>query len=317
MADRPENEPNPDVATTARGWVARHVCGEMSGAEQASLRRWLDEAPAHRQAFDRELAFWHELEPLRDAFAAQNDNRPAGLSGRFRAVLPVLAAVIVLALVALPVLTMRPKADYRTGEGEQLLVTLPDGSTAFLNTKSAMELRYSENERRLVLLSGEAYFDVEKDKTRPFRVVSRKGMTEAVGTEFIVQRNVRDVSVAVTEGTVRVTSPPGLQPVSVPVGMRSRYAAGGAPHAPEPFDMADAAAWRDGRIVIRELPLRDAVRELDRYFPGRVLMLGSGHAADKVSGVFRTTSAGEGIEALAAMQGLKVHRITDRLIILN
>lgn len=58
-------------------------------------------------------------------------------------------------------------SDHHTAVGEQARIELPDGSIAWLNTDTAIDVRYSENRREIVLLKGEAQFDVQKIPDRP------------------------------------------------------------------------------------------------------------------------------------------------------
>jgi transmembrane sensor len=57
-----------------------------------------------------------------------------------------------------------------TERGEIRLAPLKDGSTVLLNTQTRIRVRYSEGERRVTLLKGEAYFSVARDEKRPFIV---------------------------------------------------------------------------------------------------------------------------------------------------
>ena len=97
----------------------------------------------------------------------------------------------------------------RNGSGSVKTFTLPDGSRVKLSGSS--ELTYSEAagaRRRDVLLSGEADFEVVKDKTKPFTVISGALSTTAVGTRFIVTsfETEKFIQVKLTEGKVLVRS---------------------------------------------------------------------------------------------------------------
>ena len=83
---------------------------------------------------------------------------------------------------------------------------LSDGSTVELRPGSEVSVKYGPTERRLVLELGEAHFDVQSDKSRPFVVVVAGVEVRAVGTAFSVSRNAGSVEVLVTEGRVTVGS---------------------------------------------------------------------------------------------------------------
>ena len=64
---------------------------------------------------------------------------------------------------------------------------LADGSVLYLNTDTAVTIRYSRTERLVVLKSGQAGFEVAHDPNRPFRVFAGPAEAVAHGTEFDVR----------------------------------------------------------------------------------------------------------------------------------
>src|SRR5690606_31765771 len=81
-----------------------------------------------------------------------------------------------------------------------------DGSIMTLNTLSRAKVRFDHKERIVYLESGEAHFEVAKNKDRPFSVYAEKGRITAVGTAFSVRIDEESVNVAVSEGSVEVTT---------------------------------------------------------------------------------------------------------------
>ena len=94
-----------------------------------------------------------------------------------------------------------------TGAGQKKTVTLPDGSTVFLNSASSISYGedYNHTERK-ISLKGEAFFKVEKDPAKPF-IVKFKGLyTKVLGTSFNVNAYLENkgIEVAVSTGRVEV-----------------------------------------------------------------------------------------------------------------
>ncbi len=88
-----------------------------------------------------------------------------------------------------------------------ILIHLPDGSAVLLAPKSKITYPENfENDRRLVILSGEATFDISKDPTKPFLVMANEVTTKVLGTRFNVKAfdDMKDVVVSVQEGKVSV-----------------------------------------------------------------------------------------------------------------
>ncbi|MFC3230983.1 FecR family protein [Marinibaculum pumilum] len=330
-----EREEDP-VTAAARDWVLRLASGDLEAAEMAAFRNWVDGAPAHRSAFERERRFWQRLGGLHARSEALLQEAPAAAPPRQRPVpagtgrrpgrRALLAGGLAAACLALLLLfggqlRLGLLSDHRTGVGEQALVTLPDGSVAHLNTDSAIAVDFSAGARQIELLQGEAFFEVRPDPARPFRVIAAGGETRAVGTAFVVRRAADGATITVTEGRVAVTSPrddadPAAS-VLARAGERTAYAEGAAPAVPVARDPAMAAPWRRGVIVIDDLPLDAALAEIDRYRPGRILLLDGSDRYDRVSGGFDIDRLDAAIAGLAATHGLTVTAIGPYLLVLR
>jgi ferric-dicitrate binding protein FerR (iron transport regulator) len=103
---------------------------------------------------------------------------------------------------------------YATDIGERRSLTLADGSTVDLNARSKLRVEFNKQERRVLLLAGEALFQVAKDKNRPFIVASGEASVRAVGTQFDVYRKEGGTTVTVLEGRVAVYSTAAIEPAS-------------------------------------------------------------------------------------------------------
>jgi transmembrane sensor len=96
--------------------------------------------------------------------------------------------------------------SYTTDIGERRSITLADGSTVDLNSRSRLRVEFTKGERRVELAEGQALFQVAKDKYRPFIVSSGDAIVRAVGTQFDVYRKANGTTVTVLEGRVAVYS---------------------------------------------------------------------------------------------------------------
>jgi transmembrane sensor len=311
---------NGDIAATdhARDWVLRLASGDIDEAEMQAFKAWLAEGAGNRAAFDRERRFWHRLGGL-DRVSVRR--RPAGAwRGRAAAGLALAACLALFAVLGggLPGFSA---ADFETVQGAQDRVVLADGSVMHMNTDTAVRVGFTDGERRVELLRGEALFEVKPDNTRPFRVAAGGGVTEAVGTAFAVRTDGDGATtVTVTEGVVNVTAPiggnnPAGGSVRLVKGQGTVYVPGQAPTAAVATDTA--LAWRRGLIRIDGLPLDAAVAELDRYLPGRIVLLAGSAGMQPVSGVFDMDKVDAAVQGLAATHGLRVTRITRFLTVLR
>jgi transmembrane sensor len=315
----------------AREMILRLASGDITDQEMTALRNWIEADRKNRAAFEAERAGWRMLAPLRAELAGaigpslEPVTRPNVIQLRRRArwvaAGAALAACLTVFVSATDIIT-RLRADHITAIGEVAEFRLPDGSFAVLNTESAISVHFEGAERGIDLLRGEAWFRVRKDASRPFRVHSREGVAEAVGTAFGVRSGDDQVTVSVTEGVVAVRSPEAANTsepsaVKVTAGYQTFYAPGHGPGDPSAFDATAALAWRRHHIVIDDRPLSEAIGEINRYRRGRIILMDAAHGDAHVSGVFSVDELDHGLEGLAATQGLSVTRVTPYLVFLR
>lgn len=311
---------NPGAASTARAWIVRLAAAEVAAEDLDRFKAWIAADPAHRAAFERERATWRDLQVLERDFAP----RPvAAAKPRRRLVqMAMLAAAACLAIaIGYQPLRIALTTDYGTGTGQRASVTLPDGSVAHLNTDSAIAVRYSAGERRIVLLRGEVLFAVRGDPAKPFRVAALGGISEAVGTAFVVRDRGDQVLTTVTRGKVAVASPEQGQAdttLQAEAGDQIAYRAGQPPRRMPRADIGAVTAWQQGRIVLDGASFADALAELERYHPGRIVLVGHDPASLRpVSGIFATDRVDQAVAGLAATHGLTVSRLGNFLTILR
>jgi transmembrane sensor len=209
----------------------------------------------------------------------------------------------------------RLRADYATGTGESRTVELADGSQLQLNTDSAIQVRMSGGERQIRLLRGEGFFSVTKDPARPFVVQSGDGWVKVVGTQFSVARRDAQTRVQVAQGKVQVSAGSGT-PVYLEPGRAVEYQ---GQHLAEVrgFDPASGFAWRQRQLVFRQQPLSEVVSELNRYWPGKTLVLGDALRNRVVSGVFEIDKPDAVIKALEYTLNLRAEHYTPYLLVLR
>jgi transmembrane sensor len=192
-----------------------------SDEELASLGKWLDRSPVHREQLSILTDTWSEMNVLTElAVPLGNTKCPADNSfirdfgqtiRRFGGAGFVTAFVVIgFGLFA----TLRVQPDpflssngfYATAVGQQQSTTLADGSVVLLNTNSQIKVAYDDNSRNIYLLQGEAHFSVETNVGRPFQVYAGNGLVQAVGTAFSVYLKDDSFDVTVTEGKVALAT---------------------------------------------------------------------------------------------------------------
>jgi transmembrane sensor len=249
---------------------------------------------------------------------AAGETRPARGASRRRAwLMPALslAAAACLLVVFGPAILLRMQADYITHTAEQRQIELPDGSRLTLAPASAVALTFDGGERRVRLLSGEAFFEVRPIPRQPFRVTAREVDATVLGTRFNVRLDPDDVTVSVEEGVVEVARSAGLAE-RLGAGQSARVASTGAvSRTEEPAQLV--AAWRQGQLYAHGLRLRDAVGQLRRYYFGTILLADDRLTDLRVTGAYNLDDPEEALRGMAGAHGASVRRVTPWLLILS
>ena len=147
---------------------------------------------------------------------------------------------------------------------------LPDGTKVWLNAASSIRypIAFSGTERK-VFVTGEAYFEVAKDKTKPFRVVANDLVVEALGTAFNVNAYADEpyISTTLLEGSVLITK--GNTENVLKPGQQARVAG-------TEFSIINAAggevtAWKNNQFKFTDLPLDVIMRQIERWYDAEII----------------------------------------------
>ncbi|KRP42288.1 FecR family protein [Pseudomonas libanensis] len=300
----------------ASAWYFRLQAEDVTPSELQAFAIWLEQGDARNAAWQEVQAMLGGLhEPARVVRRAEQAawRKPVRRWSRWACAAAVLLAVG-LTVQNTPWLD-RMRADYATGTGESRNIELADGSHLQLNTDSAIQVRMSAGERQVRLLRGEGFFEVARDPARPFVVQSGDGWVKVVGTRFSVARRDAQTLVQVAQGKVQVSSGSGT-PVYLEPGRAVEYQDQRLAEV-HGFDAASGFAWRQRQLVFRQQPLSDVVSELNRYWPGKTLILGDALRNRVVSGVFEIDKPDAVIKALEYTLNLRAEHYTPYLLVLR
>lgn len=162
-----------------------------------------------------------------------------------------------------------------TPMGAQYKVVLPDGSTVWLNASSKITFptSFDGHARRLVQLSGEAFFDVKHDPNQPFIVQSKGQRVEVLGTMFNIQAYENEASSTTTlvEGAIRIDYENNGHKTSemlLQAGQQSTIQSG-VVLVSETNNEKDVI-WKDGYFMFDEENLHSVLRKLERWYAVKV-----------------------------------------------
>lgn len=261
-----------DALEEAAEWLMRLSENELSASERAEWERWKVSSPERGRAWARAQLLQSKLGGLPPSLAMSALDRPS--NPQRREALGKLA----LLLAVMPVgwggwklaQSQQWSADYSTRIGERRELTLADGSRLTLNTETAIDVLFDNQQRLVSLREGEILVQTAQDASRPFRVSTRQGHMQALGTRFTVRELGARTHLAVLEGAVNVMLADNSQsaPLIVNAGQRMDFSAQQF-GALSPADR-NVSAWAQGMLMADNMRLADFVAELTRYRRGFV-----------------------------------------------
>lgn len=306
------SEPEEGARKEAARWYAELQDAEADPALWQRFLVW-ERDPVNAAAFRQIEAALSTLDRTRYA-APATQPRPDRPHTRWPVLAAFAATVLLAALGAITILgnnTSQAHTDiYATRIGEQETVTLPDGSTALLNTASRIEVTYSKGARHIHLTEGQALFEVVKGEA-PFTVEAGGWDTTALGTTFEVYLPPEGVRVTLIEGSVSVTND-GAGEILAP---GDQLTVTGETLTKSRIDPTRALSWKSGMITFTDVTLAEAAVEMNRYSDIK-LRVDAQLADERLSGVFRAGDQ-EGfaaaLEAFLPVRSMRVDK-TIRLI---
>jgi len=331
----------------AAHWI---VCLEegLSDEQMRELKVWLAADPAHRAALLRMAEQWDAFDALSELAEILPLRTEPSRASLFKVARAGLAAIAVGVLavglyfaLARPAATGQaaqgvvsrtapslpaparqsasPERSLRTDVGQHLTTKLADGSSISLNTNTALTVRFSQDQRLVILEEGEASFSVAHDPSRPFRVRAGERTVQAVGTVFNVRRHEgRSVRVTVTQGVVKVMdraqSP--RDELFVRAGQLAEIGAVSVNIQRVDAARLDAAqAWQRGVLIYQGEALEDVIADVSRYTSVRFRIEDDSIRQRRVGGVFRTGDVEGLLLALRETFGIEPHRQGDLIVL--
>ena len=337
----------------ARDWFLLVESGAVTEQQHEQLTQWLAASNEHLDAYQQLKIICDDLAELSTSAegAALRQSVETGFTGRILADFMesmqrfstsltfglgrhMAMAVTAVAFVAGALYLSQPAAKsydvYATHIGEIKTITLDDGSQVTLGANTTVKSWSDDDERQVVLKTGQAFFVVTRDPERPFRVDTEDTRVEVVGTQFDVRSTLGRVRVAVLEGVVNVTS---VEPAIDRAGdatdredMPALVLTAGQqvikPRATgfqpiKTITEQELSAWRQGRLVYRNASLVDVIGDANRYFDGTIALEGVDLSDLRVTAAIRTDQVEFLPDMLAQSLPIVVRKSGDNKIVIS
>jgi transmembrane sensor len=192
-----------------------------------------------------------------------------------------------------------------TPRGGQFQLVLPDGSRVWLNAATTLLFPSSfDGKERKVELSGEAYMEISKDPSRPFKVRINHGNqeeaeVEVLGTHFNIMADTDEVSVAATllEGRIKIIM--GGSEKTIQPGEQAKI----MNHSDQikiikNIDLSAVVAWKNGRTFFKNADTRSIMRMISRWYDVDVVYQGKVPEGGITGGVSRNANLSDLLKVL-------------------
>jgi transmembrane sensor len=267
-----------EIDNEAFAWVVRQRMRALDRADMAAFDAWYAADIRHRGAYARAQAIENAMHIAtgNHVVPAAENTRGRVLSRRRNLVLGGLAASMAAVAGTFGYAALHQGTVLSTAKGEFRRVPLQDKSIASINSGSQIEVAFTRHQRRINLRKGEAWFEVAKDKSKPFIVAAGDALIRAVGTAFSVRRLAAGSEVLVTEGTVEVWSRDGTAARRLVSAGEHAFLARDAKAIPvtrQPDEVNRRLAWREGKLVLTRQTLGEAVADFNRYSPRTIVIV--------------------------------------------
>lgn len=294
-------------------WALRHP---LSPGEEHELEIWLSRDPRHAGLLLRAMAGVSVIDEA-IAPALTYPSRDLAQPAR-RRVLMGAGAALAASIAGIAAWRQITGESVATRRGEIRRLPLADGSVATINTDSVLRVSFGAEDRRVDLARGQAWFQVAKDRHRPFVVDAGAALARAVGTAFSVERVDHEVRVSVTEGTVAVWArgARGAETI-LTAGEAATFASDDAIPSvvTAPAAIERSLAWRTGEIALENETLGAAVAQFNRYNRRQLVVADPTLAAERLVGLFQLDRPEDFASSLAASHDVAVNASPDKIML--
>jgi transmembrane sensor len=327
----PENMPaeiDPSLRE-ALAWVIRLHSGQATSDDADAVLQWRAQSGDHEDAFREAVRLWRTFGDGTRQLHAQK--QPAlgatGAVGATRALLSrrglvggAIAASAVAYFAVRPPYDLWPSieetfADYRTAKGERRVVAVSPNISLKLNTQTSVSMRGTDDQPQIELISGEASISVKGADLRPLTVRAANGVIKATQADFNTRCLDGVVSVCCVEGMLEISC--GDRSAVLRKGNEISYSNNTGLGVAEGVDPSTATAWQDGYLIVRGWPLTKVVSEINRYRPGKIVVVDSALGRRVVTGTFYLDHLDDFVDQARDLFGAHVRSLPAGLIFLS
>jgi len=294
--------------------LSKHFVGETNSEEELLVQQFKSENEAEYQSLK---AFWtnkgiqvkqYDKEKAWQKISQQAPKRKTvSIYRRLIAAASVAAVFLLVSFMTYQFFSQNNSSEnllaVTNTEGSRT-INLDDGSIVYLNKNATLSYpKTFDDELRQVTLKGEAFFKIAKDTQRPFRILTNHSEVEVLGTSFNINTEVKQTTVAVATGKVKVKSLATkesaiLTPNQSAVVNQSNFKS-------FPTKDQNYQAWKTGIFEFEKTPIKEVIATINPYYDNQI-KLSKANATCPISSTFNQLKIDEIVEILQTICKLKL-----------
>ncbi|MCW0484884.1 FecR family protein [Gaoshiqia sediminis] len=306
---------------------------KFSLLDQKMLEKYFEDNDLNEEAKQVVKAQWEQFHPEKDTpqnldhvfhklyYAISNYSGPSSKSIKLNFRIVQIAAILVVGILiaASLYLTRRhvptvenQQVEFISTSGFRNHFKLPDGTSGWLGADSEVKYHLDQKNQRIVSLNGLAFFDVVHNNS-PFIVKTPKNLNiEVKGTRFNVSAYSSDPSceVVLEKGSVWLSNNRGLKEEMTP-NDRVVFHPEMNKLEKSKVNTYDFLAWIDGKLVMKDVPLKEACLKLSRFYNVEIEVNATGIEREKVRLVLEDESLDDALKLLSVIAPVSC-RIQER-----
>lgn len=204
---------------------------------------------------------------------------------------------------------------YRVASGDQLSVIMDDGSKLLMQGGTDLEIAEGWGRRHVQLSNGYVFFEVAKNKHKPFTIDNGDSRIRVLGTSFSVYKTGRRLELTVEHGTVSLADTGKGQAGYQFMLNKNQKVVVDKTASSEPqarlirqIDPEKEFSWRHGEVYFSEQTLEDIVQRMSNFYPQPIQIMNAEHRKIKLTGNYSTTDFSAFLKALALAADLRIEK---------
>jgi len=323
-----------DSNDTMDDLLVKYMLGEASENEQTQVDKWLLEGKENQRYFSHFKLIWTQSKELASRSKVDEQEAwerfkkkvghetpvvPLNSGSWYSGFLRIAAVLFFVAgagwLLYLSLQNNDSKlVTVKTGS-QTLTDTLPDGSVIILNKRSSISYpeKFTAADTRQITLKGEAFFQVEPDKSKPFVISVNDVTVTVVGTSFNIKSNVKKTEVIVETGLVEVGKADQKVKVSP---SESLTVLKGKPDLIKQKNKEEFYDYyRTKKFVCNNTPLWKLVETLNEAYQANIVIDGENLRNKLLNTTFDEQSLPEILRIIGVTFDIKVEQQGDKIIL--